>query len=105
MINTVTAAQERLQEKREQQGGKWRKEKEEKEEEAERKGWERREERRGEEIGKDIKQFTCCSYCTRKRSCDSLLLIEILLIQPLFIEDQLKENNTVETANGNRLHV
>lgn len=101
MINTVTAAQERLQEKREQQGGKWRKEKEEKEEEAERKGWERR----GEEIGKDIKQFTCCSYCTRKRSCDSLLLIEILLIQPLFIEDQLKENNTVETANGNRLHV
>lgn len=62
-------------------------------------------EERGEEIGKDIKQFTCCSYCTRKRSCDLLLLIEILLIRPLFIEDQLKENNIVETANGNRLHV
>lgn len=31
-------------------------------------------EERGEEIGKDIKQFTCCSYCTRKRSCDLLLL-------------------------------
>lgn len=33
-------------------------------------------EERGEEIGKDIKQFTCCSYCTRKRSCDLLLLRE-----------------------------
>lgn len=58
-------------------------------------------EERGEEIGKDIKQFTCCSYCTRKRSCDLLLFIETLLIRPLFIEDQLKENNIVETANGN----